>query len=1095
MQLANKLPFSPFTRNRMNFEDGSCQWDDMLDSFEISRHALQIHTPMRQNGDIDCANSRGERLYPRLDYSKGFPDWWHLDRTDIKVPSEHTQEGKRYAAEISLAHFYEIGHWKNQVGYVTLFMQDYPNEKPWLYLDKLICQWRRVEEEQRAKCGLPPAPVYKMCELYRGQERTPEDLEFPEEQNDSVFRPVTSQLERPPPVQLKDFGANPDPGVFPLQHCEGRCAVTEDCAVGLKCEEHKGNRPVSGCLGGETMAAGNFCVFDPFGAGYAAPQVVPTEAPTVTMSPTLPQLPIRPAVDFGANPPADVFPLQRCQGDCDTNDDCADGLVCFQRQSNQAIPGCSGGETDSTLSDYCVLDVRGEGYTDPDTLPPTPEPTLKPTAAPTNEPTNKPTLPPVEFAPVPRPTGAQKQIWNRGWEPQFLLGECEGDCDTDEDCLPGLVCFDRDTANVAVPGCTGGESDRSLTDYCIFPFIDLPPIEEPDAVIRNVPLPTVAPTDMPTKEPTNEPTEKPTNKPSVEPTDAPVTDAPVTTTIDETEPVPATSEPTSEPTSKPTVEPTNPPTVEPTKEPTSLPTSEPTTAPTEKPTSKPTVVFTSKPTASPTDQPTAKPTVAANIPLNKISWSPPRGQKLGLCDGDCDVDDDCGEGLKCFQRFGPFKAVPGCVGGDTDSSLMDFCVVDETFVKEEPVIETPIVVQPPVPAPTEVNQTVPDSVTIDAVDVVDVPDIASSTQQGIPPSIDCQMYRELGVNMDRFCDNDHHDMCCQSPRSSSNYCHENYGILGDAVESACHHCCLEENNEAYVVGLENPLKDGLERFTSQQCATEVDNTARICKPKGCCDPAHSDSQFCRQQKFKHGNDWERICWYCCHPSKEHPIDSRRLIQQDPSTMSEEELRMWHKENPRELGSNDVKFTHSHLERELIVREENFIQKGLKDEDAYFAEIHGAFQRRELQLTAKENYEDVHWWPYEFLLKVGTEYYFRYEGSMTVPPCYTVNHWRVMKDPIRVAKHQITELERLLAWRINGQCKADTAGKARKDNPDAVDVNRPLQELEKGHRSVFCECQDWPSKFPAERAWCSKWQSREPELRLFQNPYNWVQDGF
>ncbi|VEU45346.1 unnamed protein product [Pseudo-nitzschia multistriata] len=41
----------------MNFEDGSCQWEDMEDSFEISKHALQIHTPMRSNGDINCANS------------------------------------------------------------------------------------------------------------------------------------------------------------------------------------------------------------------------------------------------------------------------------------------------------------------------------------------------------------------------------------------------------------------------------------------------------------------------------------------------------------------------------------------------------------------------------------------------------------------------------------------------------------------------------------------------------------------------------------------------------------------------------------------------------------------------------------------------------------------------------------------------------------------------------------------------------------------------------------------------------------------------------------------------------------------------------
>jgi hypothetical protein len=248
---------------------------------------------------------------------------------------------------------------------------------------------------------------------------------------------------------------------------------------------------------------------------------------------------------------------------------------------------------------------------------------------------------------------------------------------------------------------------------------------------------------------------------------------------------------------------------------------------------------------------------------------------------------------------------------------------------------------------------------------------------------------------------------------------------------------------------------------------------------------------------EHGSDWERICWYCCHPSKTYPTDvSKRLLSEIPEkAMTEDEMRLWHKEHPRELSSKDKKFNHSHMQREVIVREENFSVKGQKDEDAYFQEIHSAFQRRELQTPIKENYDDVHWWPYEWLLKVGTEYYYRYEGSMTVPPCYSVNHWRVMKDPIRVAKHQITELERLLAWRINGKCEPSTAGKERRDNPDAVDVNRPLQELQKGHRMVFCECQDWPSKFPQEREWCAKWQQRDPELRLFENPYNWQQNGF
>jgi hypothetical protein len=61
-----------------------------------------------------------------------------------------------------------------QLGYVTLFMQDYPDEPSWPYLDKLICQWRQKEEEARVACGEPPAPPYGRCRLFRDQEPTEE---------------------------------------------------------------------------------------------------------------------------------------------------------------------------------------------------------------------------------------------------------------------------------------------------------------------------------------------------------------------------------------------------------------------------------------------------------------------------------------------------------------------------------------------------------------------------------------------------------------------------------------------------------------------------------------------------------------------------------------------------------------------------------------------------------------------------------------------------------------------------------------------------------------------------------------------------------
>ena len=32
-------------------------------------------------------------------------------------------------------------------------------------------------------------------------------------------------------------------------------------------------------------------------------------------------------------------PCNRCQGDCDSDEDCADGLVCLQRDGFEAVPG------------------------------------------------------------------------------------------------------------------------------------------------------------------------------------------------------------------------------------------------------------------------------------------------------------------------------------------------------------------------------------------------------------------------------------------------------------------------------------------------------------------------------------------------------------------------------------------------------------------------------------------------------------------------------------------------------------------------------------------------------------------------------------
>jgi hypothetical protein len=46
------------------------------------------------------------------------------------------------------------------------------------------------------------------------------------------------------------------------------------------------------------------------------------------------------------------YPLQECQGDCDSDDECAGELICFQRDVNGVVPGCVGVAVDDT--DYCI---------------------------------------------------------------------------------------------------------------------------------------------------------------------------------------------------------------------------------------------------------------------------------------------------------------------------------------------------------------------------------------------------------------------------------------------------------------------------------------------------------------------------------------------------------------------------------------------------------------------------------------------------------------------------------------------------------------------------------------------------------------------
>jgi hypothetical protein len=49
--------------------------------------------------------------------------------------------------------------------------------------------------------------------------------------------------------------------------------------------------------------------------------------------------------------PKSAFPLGECEGDCDSDSDCAGAMTCYKRQGTESVPGCSG--SGRSGADYC----------------------------------------------------------------------------------------------------------------------------------------------------------------------------------------------------------------------------------------------------------------------------------------------------------------------------------------------------------------------------------------------------------------------------------------------------------------------------------------------------------------------------------------------------------------------------------------------------------------------------------------------------------------------------------------------------------------------------------------------------------------------
>jgi hypothetical protein len=92
----------------MSFKRGNCGYQNL--TFTIARHALRANQALVRPKDTICSTEA------TIDFSQGFPDDWNLKFTDIKVPSEHVQDGKQYDAEVILSHVYSKNKTDKFVG-------------------------------------------------------------------------------------------------------------------------------------------------------------------------------------------------------------------------------------------------------------------------------------------------------------------------------------------------------------------------------------------------------------------------------------------------------------------------------------------------------------------------------------------------------------------------------------------------------------------------------------------------------------------------------------------------------------------------------------------------------------------------------------------------------------------------------------------------------------------------------------------------------------------------------------------------------------------------------------------------------------------
>ena len=140
--------------------------------------------------------------------------------------------------------------------------------------------------------------------------------------NKVTSAPVTNS-----PTDQKYLG-NRDCTIYtPCESCLGECSDDGECDEGLRCFQRMGYDLIPGCLGAGRPGQ-SYC-YNPFANGLTAEDLLLEEDIDCDKKDT----------------------CNKCEGDCDLDEDCEKGLFCYRRSAFELVPGCAGQGV--TGRDYC----------------------------------------------------------------------------------------------------------------------------------------------------------------------------------------------------------------------------------------------------------------------------------------------------------------------------------------------------------------------------------------------------------------------------------------------------------------------------------------------------------------------------------------------------------------------------------------------------------------------------------------------------------------------------------------------------------------------------------------------------------------------